>query len=215
MTPSGMEYDLLKLEDITVTDLDGNIIEGIRKQSSDLKTHLQIYKAKEEINGIIHTHSSFASCFAVLNESIPVTSTTMANEIGGEVPVSKYAPVGSDELGEYIVEKIGDQKVDMLLIFPENFETDVKAYDVLTAGKKAPQVEIYFNSASTESAALYGSVSDGMSAYESSFANKFDVNAGDGKYDLATKEDTSAKMFSLMVILIKVLLKFLLSLLNL
>lgn len=114
MTPSGMEYDLLKLEDITVTDLDGNIIEGIRKQSSDLKTHLQIYKAKEEINGIIHTHSSFASCFAVLNESIPVTSTTMANEIGGEVPVSKYAPVGSDELGEYIVEKIGDQKAVLL-----------------------------------------------------------------------------------------------------
>ena len=114
MTPSGMESDLHKLEDITLTDLDGHIIEGIRKQSSDLKTHLQIYKAKEEINGIIHTHSSFASCFAVLNESIPVTSTTMANEIGGEVPVSKYAPVGSDELGEYIVEKIGDQKAVLL-----------------------------------------------------------------------------------------------------
>lgn len=114
MTPSGMEYDLLNLEDITVTDLDGNLIEGIRKQSSDLKTHLQIYRAKEEINGIIHTHSSFASCFAVLNESIPVTSTTMANEIGGEVPVSKYAPVGSDELGINIIEKIGEQKAVLL-----------------------------------------------------------------------------------------------------
>ena len=114
MTPSGMEYDTLNLEDITVTDLDGNLIEGIRKQSSDLKTHLQIYRAKEEINGIIHTHSSFASCFAVLNESIPVTSTTMANEIGGEVPVSKYAPVGSDELGINIIEKIGEQKAVLL-----------------------------------------------------------------------------------------------------
>ena len=114
MTPSGMEYDLLNLEDITVTDLDGNLIEGIRNQSSDLKTHLQIYRAKEEINGIIHTHSSFASCFAVLNESIPVTSTTMANEIGGEVPVSKYAPVGSDELGINIIEKIGEQKAVLL-----------------------------------------------------------------------------------------------------
>ena len=114
MTPSGMEYDLLNLEDLTVTDLDGNLIEGIRKQSSDLKTHLQIYRAKEEINGIIHTHSSFASCFAVLNESIPVTSTTMANEIGGEVPVSKYAPVGSDDLGINIIEKIGEQKAVLL-----------------------------------------------------------------------------------------------------
>ena len=114
MTPSGMEYDTLNLEDITVTDLDGNQIEEIRKQSSNLETHLQIYRAKEEINGIIHTHSSFASCFAVLNESIPVTSTTMANEIGGEVPVSKYAPVGSDELGINIIEKIGEQKAVLL-----------------------------------------------------------------------------------------------------
>ena len=114
MTPSGMEYDTLTPDDITVTDLDGNIIEGKRKPSSDLKTHLQIYRAKKDINGIIHTHSTFASCFAVLKEDIPVISTTMANEVGGRVPLSKYAPVGSDELGEHIIEKIGDQKAVLL-----------------------------------------------------------------------------------------------------
>ena len=98
-----------------------------------------------------------------------------------------------------VKKKIGNQDADMLLVFPENFEDEVMAYDVIKSGKMAPQVGIYFNSASTESSALYSQVNDGMNAYESSFANKFDVNAGKEKYDLATKEDTSAKMFSLMV----------------
>lgn len=114
VTPSGMEYHELTLEDIVIVDLDGNIIDGKRKPSSDLITHLQIYRAKEEINGIIHTHSTYASCFAVLNECIPVVSTTMANEVGGEVPVAPYAPVGSEELGENVIEKIDNQQAVLL-----------------------------------------------------------------------------------------------------
>ncbi|MBU5439102.1 class II aldolase/adducin family protein [Tissierella sp. MSJ-40] len=114
ITPSGMEYSKLKPEDVVVVDIDGNIKDGHRKPSSDLITHLQIYRAREDINGIIHTHSTYASCFAILNESIPVASTTMANEVGGEVPVAKYAPVGSEELGINIIEKIGNQKAVLL-----------------------------------------------------------------------------------------------------
>lgn len=114
ITPSGMEYEKLKPEDVAIVNIDGDIIEGNRKPSSDLITHLQIYKARKDINGIIHTHSTYASCFAVLNESIPVVSTTMANEVGGEVPVAKYAPVASEELGINIIGKIGDQKAVLL-----------------------------------------------------------------------------------------------------
>ena len=109
-----MEYKYLNSEDIVILDINGKIIDGKRKPSSDLITHLQIYRAKEEINGIIHTHSSYASCFAVLNESIPVVSTTMANEVGGQVPVAPYASVGSEELGLNIIENIGDQKAVLL-----------------------------------------------------------------------------------------------------
>ncbi len=98
-----------------------------------------------------------------------------------------------------IKSKIKDQKVDMLIVFPEKFEESVKAFDVMTATQPAPQVEVYYNSASTESSALFGKVSEGLSQYESSFANKFDVNNGKGKFDLATEEDTSAQIFSLMV----------------
>lgn len=114
ITPSGMEYDKLKPEDIVVVDHDGNIKDGNRKPSSDLITHLQIYNAKSEINGIIHTHSPYASCFAVLDEEIPVTSTTMANEVGGKVPVAEYAPVASKELGENILKKLDGQQAILL-----------------------------------------------------------------------------------------------------
>jgi len=114
ITPSGIEYEKLAPADVVIVDLDGNIKEGKRKPSSDLITHLQIYKEKKEINGIIHTHSTYASCFAVLNESVPVVSTTMANEVGGEVPVAPYAPVGSKELGDSIIKNIGNQKAVLL-----------------------------------------------------------------------------------------------------
>lgn len=114
ITPSGMEYGKLEPEDVVIVDLNGNIKDGKRKPSSDLVTHLQIYKERKEINGIIHTHSSYASCFAVLNERIPVVSTTMANEVGGEVPVVPYAPVGSKELGESILKNMGKQKAVLL-----------------------------------------------------------------------------------------------------
>ncbi len=124
ITPSGMEYNDLSTEDIVILDLEGKIIDGHRRPSSDLITHLQIYRAKLEINGIIHTHSTYASCFAVLNEKIPVASTTMANEVGGEVPVAPYAPVGSEELGDNIIKNIGKQKVVLL-----------QSHGVLTYGK--------------------------------------------------------------------------------
>jgi len=114
ITPSGMAYEALEAQDVVVVNLDGEIIDGERKPSSDLITHLQIYRAKEDINGIIHTHSTYASCFAILNEPIPVISTTMANEVGGDVPVAPYAHVGSKELGENIIRNIGKQKAVLL-----------------------------------------------------------------------------------------------------
>lgn len=95
--------------------------------------------------------------------------------------------------------KIKAEKAELLIVFPENFEESVKAYDVTTATKPAPQVMVYYNSVATESSAFYALVSEGLAQYESSFANKFDVNMGKDKYDLATEEETSAQIFSLMV----------------
>jgi len=114
ITPSGMEYEKLIPEDIVILDKDGNLVDGKWKPSVDTKAHLYIYDHMPKINSVIHTHSVYASCFAVLNESIPVITTTLANAVGGEVPVAKYTPVGDDNMGPAIVEAIGDKLACLL-----------------------------------------------------------------------------------------------------
>ncbi|MCR4431902.1 MAG: L-ribulose-5-phosphate 4-epimerase [Tepidanaerobacteraceae bacterium] len=114
ITPSGMEYEKLIPEDIVILDKEGNLVDGKWKPSVDTKAHLYIYNHIPKINSVIHTHSVYASCFSVLNESIPVITTTLANAIGGEVPVAKYTPVGDDNMGPAIVEAIGDRLACLL-----------------------------------------------------------------------------------------------------
>lgn len=94
---------------------------------------------------------------------------------------------------------VTDKEADLYMVFPEGFETDVLAYDSMTSAGPAPQVEIYYNSASTESTELYQMAVSVLDYYESAMANRFDVNAGGGSYDLATNEDSSGRFFAMMV----------------
>lgn len=99
-----------------------------------------------------------------------------------------------------VKEKITNQDADLLLVFPEEFDKAVEAYDsTINAEEAAPQIDIYYNSSTEESQLLYQTVVAGLDQYESFLANKFDVNSGGDAYDLATKEDTTAKMFSVIV----------------
>ncbi len=84
--PSGVEYDILTSQDMVVVDLDGNVVEGHYRPSSDTPTHLELYKAFPEIGGIVHTHSSYATSWAQSGRSIPCYGTTHADYIYGEVP---------------------------------------------------------------------------------------------------------------------------------
>ncbi len=84
--PSGVEYDLLKPEDMVIMDLDGNKIEGKYNPSSDTATHIELYKEFDRIGGIVHTHSSYATSWAQSGRSIPCYGTTHADYIYGEVP---------------------------------------------------------------------------------------------------------------------------------
>jgi len=114
ITPSGMEYEGLNPEDIVILDSEGNTVDGKWKPSVDTKFHIYLYKNRQDINGIIHTHSTFASCFAALNEEIPCVLTTLANEVGGSVPLARYTPVGTDDMGPSILEVIGDKRACLL-----------------------------------------------------------------------------------------------------
>jgi len=87
--PSGVPYETMKAEDLVVTDLDENIIEGTLKPSSDLATHLVLYKAFPDIGGVTHTHSEYATAWAQAHRAIPCMGTTHADYFHGPVPVTE------------------------------------------------------------------------------------------------------------------------------
>lgn len=87
--PSGVSYEHMQLEDIVVVDLDGNIIEGTCKPSSDTMTHVCIYKAFGHISSIVHTHSKWATIWAQANRDIPMYGTTHADYFYGDIPCTK------------------------------------------------------------------------------------------------------------------------------
>lgn len=93
---------------------------------------------------------------------------------------------------------IEGQELDLLAVFPEDFDSQVASYDV-ASGASAPAVELYYNSASVDSATAYEMMSALLEGYESSLANKFDVNPGAGSYDLATEADTAGTLMSSMM----------------
>lgn len=87
--PSGVSYDDLKAEDMTVVDWDGNVVEGKYRPSTDTATHIELYKAFPEIGGIVHTHSRFATSFAQALCPIPAYGTTHADYFFGDVPCTR------------------------------------------------------------------------------------------------------------------------------
>ena len=98
--PSGVPYDKMKPEHLAVTDLDGKILEGKLRPSSDLATHLVLYKAFPDIGGVVHTHSEYATAWAQARREIPCFGTTHADYFHGPVPVTESMP--EDEIaGEY------------------------------------------------------------------------------------------------------------------
>ena len=100
ITPSGMNYDLLKAEDIVVMDSEGHIAEGGRKPSIEAPLHCAVYRRRNDVFGVSHTHSVFATAWAACNESIPVVVAELAALIGGPVECALYKPMGSLELAE-------------------------------------------------------------------------------------------------------------------
>jgi L-ribulose-5-phosphate 4-epimerase len=87
--PSGVDYDKMSADDMVVVDLDGNIVEGKYKPSSDTPTHLELYKAFKNIGGIVHTHSRMATSWAQAGRSIPAYGTTHGDYFYGDIPCTR------------------------------------------------------------------------------------------------------------------------------
>jgi L-ribulose-5-phosphate 4-epimerase len=112
--PSGVMYEDLKAEDMVVLDLDGKIVEGSLKPSSDTASHLYIYRHRPDVFGVVHTHSNYATAFAAIGKPIPVYLTAQADEFGGPIPCGAFALIGGEEIGRVVVESIGSSPAILL-----------------------------------------------------------------------------------------------------
>lgn len=113
ITPSGIDYFKISPSDIIILDLEGNIVDGIRKPSSELHLHRIFYQRREDINAIVHTHSRFATTLACLNWDLPPVHYMIASA-GLDVRCSKYSTFGTKELAENAFEAMKDRKAVLL-----------------------------------------------------------------------------------------------------
>lgn len=118
--PSGVSYEEMKVEDMVVVDLDGKIIEGTLKPSSDTATHLELYKSFPHIGGVVHTHSTFATSWAQAGYDIPNIGTTHADYFSDAIPctrdMTRQEVEGEYELetGKVIVERFRELNPDFI-----------------------------------------------------------------------------------------------------
>jgi L-ribulose-5-phosphate 4-epimerase len=116
--PSGVPYDRLRVEDLVVTDLEGRVVEGTLRPSSDLTTHLVLFRAFPGIGGVVHTHSTHATAWAQAHREIPCLGTTHADYFHGPIPLTR--PLAEAEIrgdyeantGEAIVRRFAEGELD-------------------------------------------------------------------------------------------------------
>jgi len=114
--PSGVSYDELDADAMVVCDLDGNLLEGSRNPSSDTAAHAYVYRHMAHVNGVVHTHSTYATAWAARGEEIPCVLTMMGDEFGGPIPVGPFAIIGDDSIGHGIVETLTGHRSTAVLM---------------------------------------------------------------------------------------------------
>lgn len=114
--PSGVKFEELTPEKMVVVDLQGNVIEGQLKPSSDTASHCYLYRNMPDVNGVVHTHSRYATAFAILGREIPCVTTAMGDEFGGPIPCGGFALVGGEEIGRRVVEALSDSRSPAALL---------------------------------------------------------------------------------------------------
>jgi L-ribulose-5-phosphate 4-epimerase len=106
--PSGIRYEDLTPGNMVVVDPDGKVVEGKCKPSSDTFAHVYVYRRRPDVNGMVHTHSTFATAWAAAGKPIPPVLTAICDEFGGPIPVGGYAKIGGDDIGKEIIRSIGE-----------------------------------------------------------------------------------------------------------
>ena len=114
--PSGVRFEDLTPARMVVTDLRGRAVDGDMASSSDTASHCYIYRNMPHVNGVAHTHSRYATAFAVVGEPIPCVTTAMADEFGGEIPCAGFCLIGGDDIGRLVVEALRNHRSPAALL---------------------------------------------------------------------------------------------------
>jgi L-fuculose-phosphate aldolase len=109
LTPSSVAYETMTLEDLVVTTLDGEVVEGTRGPTSEKDLHLSVLRLYPEIGAVIHTHAVYATMFALAHEPIPAVIEEVVVYLGGEVPCASYRGTGTKDLGDEIASHLADR----------------------------------------------------------------------------------------------------------
>lgn len=128
--PSGVSYDELSADTMVVTDLDGNLVDGDYAPSSDTAAHAYVYRHMAHVNGVVHTHSTYATAWCARAEPIPCVLTMIADEFGGQIPVGPFALIGDDSIGRGIVNTLRDSRSPAVLM---------RNHGVFTVGRSAKE----------------------------------------------------------------------------
>lgn len=113
ISPSGLDYYETKIEDVVIVDLEGNVVEGKQRPSSEIGMHLAFYKERPGINAIVHTHSKFATAIACMGWELPAVHYLLAMA-GHSVKCADYATYGTKELADNAVKAIGESNAVLL-----------------------------------------------------------------------------------------------------
>lgn len=114
--PSGVRFEDLTPASMVVVDIEGRAVDGELAPSSDTASHCFIYRHLPAVNGVAHTHSRYASAFAVVGEPIPCVTTAMADEFGGEIPCAGFCLIGGEDIGKLVVDALRDHRSPAALL---------------------------------------------------------------------------------------------------
>jgi len=109
LTPSSLDYRDMTLDDLVVTDLDGNVLEGERSPTTEKALHLSALRLHDDIHATMHCHARFATMFAVTRQPIPAVIEEVVVYVGGDVEVADYRTTGTDELADEVAKRVGDR----------------------------------------------------------------------------------------------------------
>ena len=109
LTPSSLPYETMELEDLVVTDLDGNVLKGTRHPTTEKDLHLTCLREHEDINAVMHCHAKFCTMFAITHQPIPCVIEEVHAFIGGDIGVAEYKMTGSKALAEEVSKHVGDR----------------------------------------------------------------------------------------------------------